>query len=240
MDPMSVLRTMWRHRRYVLPAVLVTVIAAAFVFQFGPRYYQSSMSYALVNPIIPTDAQMELNPSLKKLNSDNPYLRASNPTLITDVVVSRLNAGNTADAIAARGLSSDFKVEKDPGGNGFVIVITGVGTSPSRSLDVTEALSAMLLDDLRTVQKVNGADDTYMYSALLVAAPSRATEQFSSRLRSVISILLAGLVLIFGAVSLGRWVESSRIRRMDASPPQVDGMSTGPAKKRGSRKQPES
>lgn len=239
MDPMSVIRTMWRHKRFVVPAVLITLIAAAYVFQFGPRYYQSAVSYALVNPIIPTDAQMELDPSLKKLNSDNPYLRASNPTLITDVVVSRLNAGSTADAIAARGLSSDFKVEKDPGGNGFVIVITGVGSSPSKSLDVTEALSAMLLDALRTVQKVNGADDLYLYSALLVAPPNRATEQFSSRLRSVISILLAGLVLIFGAVSLGRWVESSRIRRMDSSPPQVDGMSTGPSEEGGFRQRPE-
>jgi capsular polysaccharide biosynthesis protein len=213
MDPMSVLRTMWKHKWYVLPVVLVTLIVAVYVFQFGPRLYESTMSYALVNPDTPTESEIEADPSLKLLNSDNPYLRASNPTLITDVLISRMNDGETADGIAKRGLSTDFKVEKDAGGNGFVIDITGVGTSAAESLEVTQALSEVLVDNLREVQTVNGADDTYLYTALPVATPNRATEQFSSRLRSVISVLIAGLIVTFGAVSLGRWVETSRGRR---------------------------
>ena len=50
----------------------------------------------------------------------------------------------------------------------------------------------------------------------MVAPPDKATEQFSSRLRSLIAVFLAGVVLMFGAVSIAHSVSVSRTRRRSA------------------------
>ena len=212
MDPMSVLRTLWKRKWYVLPALLLTVIAAGYVFQYGPRVYESTASYALVNPDIPSDIELEEDPALDALNSNNPYLRSSNPSLIADVLITRLNSTTIAEALEAQGLNDEFTVAQGVG-NGFVIDITGVGESPAESIAVTNAVAGMFVEDLRTLQTVSGAADTYLFTALPVASPDQATEQFSSRLRSVIAVVIAGAVLTFGAVSLAGWVESSRSKR---------------------------
>jgi hypothetical protein len=213
MDPVSVFRTLWRQRWYVLPALVITLVAAGYVLQYGPRQYESTISYALVNPDVPTEAEMEAQPELQEVNSDNPFLRASNPTLITDVMVTRLSSADTADALEARGLSPDYTVARGGVGNGFVLDITGVGGNPDAARDTKAALGAMLIDDLRVVQEVNGADPSYHFKALLIADSTKATEQISSRLRTVIGTMLAGGILVFASVSFGEWAAASRTRR---------------------------
>lgn len=223
MDPLTVIRTVWHHKAYVFPVLLVTLIAAAYVFQFGPRYYESSMSYAMVNPKVPTDQELETNPGLAGLNRDNPFLRASDPSLISEVLIARLSNSKTAESLKTSGLSRDYTVLEGINGNGFVVSITGHGESEVQALETTRALGVLLESELRTIQKVSGADDRYLFTALMVNPPDKATEQFSSRLRSLIMVVLGGVVLMFGAVSLGRSLESVRLRRSrTADPAAVD------------------
>lgn len=213
MDPVSVLRALWRQRWLAMPALLVALVAAGAMFQYGPRQYESTISYALVNPDVPTDVELEENPTLRDVNSDNPYLRASNPTLITDVLLTRLSSDTTADILGSRGLSPEYTVARGGVGNGFVLDITGVGDSPTAAQDTKAALAEILVEDLRVVQEVYGADPTYHFEALLIADSPKATEKFSSRLRAVISILLAGGILVFASVSLGEWLTVARQHR---------------------------
>lgn len=216
MDPLTVIRTMWHHKAFVLPVVLAVLIAAGYVFQFGPRYFESSMSYALVNPKSPTDAELEANPELVNLNRDNPFLRSSDPSLITEVVIARLGSSQTSAKLDAAGLSTDYTVGKGINGNGFVVSITGNGESEEEALATTRAVGELLQDELRGVQKINNADDRFLFAALVVNSADKATEQFSSRLRSVIMVLLGGSVLMFGAVAFARSLEASRTRRTTA------------------------
>lgn len=213
MDPIAVLRRIWQQRWFALPALVIAIAAALFVFAYGPRDYESTESYAVVNPNIPTQAQIEADPKLAKLNSNNPYLRSSDPSLVTSVVMAQLNSPATADYLKSKGLGTDFTVAPSVSGSGFIATITGTGDSPAQSLATTKELGAMFIATLRQIQTVNGADDRYLYTAIQASAPDRATEKLSSRLRSVIVVGVCGVILIFGAVSLGSALSARRRRR---------------------------
>jgi hypothetical protein len=238
MDPLAVIRTIWRMKWFALPAIFLTIAAAAGVYLYGPRTYESSISYALVNPKIPSEEDIKLDPALGELNSDNPYLRSSDPNLIANVVITRLNAPGTADYLKQRGLGTEFLAAPGAGGAGLIVSITASGDTEVQSIATIHELGAMFEQNLRDVQSVNGADERFLFTSIVVAEPDRATEKLSSRIRTVIMVALAGVVLIFGAVSLGTWVESSRARRRqrrsdeaDAAPaaqPPVDPAETDP------------
>jgi len=213
MDPLAVIRTIWRMKWFAFPAILLTIAAAAGVYFYGPRTYESSISYALVNPKIPSEEEIELDPTLADLNSDNPYLRSSDPNLIANVVITRLNAPGTADYLEQLGLGTEFLANPGVGGAGLIVSITASGDTEAQSIATIHELGSMFEENLRAIQTVNGADDRFLFTSIVVAEPDRATEKLSSRIRTVIMVGLAGVILIFGSVSLGTWVESSKTKR---------------------------
>jgi len=222
MDPLAVIRTIWRMKWFALPAILLTIAAAAGVYLYGPRTYESSISYALVNPKIPSEKEIDLDPSLNQLNSDNPYLRSSDPNLIANVVITRLNSPGTADYLKQQGLGTEFLANPGVGGAGLIVSISASGDTEEQSIATIHELGSMFEQNLRTIQTVNGADDRYLFTSIVVAEPDRATEKLSSRVRTVIMVALAGVILIFGSISLGTWVESSKkARRQRKSDAQV-------------------
>ncbi|MWV49732.1 chain-length determining protein [Rathayibacter sp. VKM Ac-2803] len=222
MDPVSVLRTLWRHRLLAAVVLALTVAGMAYVLVLSPRTYASTATYAIVNPQLPTDAELEADPALAALNSDNPYLRSSDNSLAAQVLVTVLNSDGTAEALAAQGLSTQFAVERSAwSGQGLLLSVTADAPSAGQSLDTTAALGGMLVDTLRSIQTVNGADDRYLFTALEVQTPLKATEQISDRLRAVIMVGAGGFVLLFAAVSLARAIEGRRTGPMapPAAPP---------------------
>jgi hypothetical protein len=213
-DPIAVLRTVWLHRIVALPIIVLTVLAAVYVYQFAPRSYESSSTYAMINPDIPSEHDVLKNPQLGNLNPKNPYLRSSDPSLIVQVLLTKLNDSSTADLLTSQGLSDEYTVSRGVGGiNGFLVDITGEGETPAKSIATTQALGHILQKYLYDAQKVNGADDAYLFSSLVVATPDKATEQFSSRLRALIVVFLAGVVMMFGAVSIARSMAANKDRR---------------------------
>ena len=210
MDPLAVIRTIWRMKWFAFPAIIVTVAAAVAVYFYGPRTYESTISYALVNPKIPTEAELELNPALIDLNADNPYLRSSDPNLVANVVITRLNAPGTQEELKRQGLGTEFLATPGAGGGGLIVSITASGETEAQSLATISELGTLFEESLHSVQTINGADERFLFTPIVVAEPDRATEKLSSRVRTVIMVSLGGVILIFGSISLGTWVESSR------------------------------
>ncbi|BCW63236.1 chain-length determining protein [Paenarthrobacter sp. TYUT067] len=210
MDPVAVIKTLWRYKIFVLPVLLLTAVAAVYMFSYAPRTYEARTTYAIVAPQVPTAEQIEKDPALGLLNTDNPYLRSADTSLVAQVAVTRLNDVATGDFLAEQGLSTDYKVERPS--DAFLIDISGISDDKAQAISTAKALGERLEQDLRTIQAINGASDRYLFTALVVASPEKATEQFSSRLRSVIVVVVAGLVLTLGAVSLARAVETTRNR----------------------------
>lgn len=220
MDPVSVLRTLWRHRLLAGVVLALTVAGMAYVLVLSPRTYASTATFALVNPQLPTTAELEADPALEALNSDNPYLRSSDNSLAAQVLVTVLNSDGTAEALEAQRLSTTFAVERSAwSGQGLLLSVTADAPSADQSLATTEALGVMLVDTLRGIQTVNGADDRYLFTALEVQAPLKAQEQVSDRLRAVIVVGVGGFVLLFGAVSAARAIEGRRTEGPAAASP---------------------
>jgi hypothetical protein len=228
MDPIAVFRTIWQHRIVAVPIVVLTALAAIYVYQFAPRSYQSSSTYAMINPDIPSQLDVLKNPQLGNLNPKNPYLRSSDPSLIVQVLLTKMNDSSTADLLEEQGLGGEYTVSRGVGGiNGFLVDITGEGETPERSIALTQALGKMLQEYLYDAQKINGADDAYLFSSIVVATPDKAAEQFSSRLRALIVVFLGGVVMMFGAVSVARSMAVAKEKRI-----QLSGGPEAPVKRR--------
>lgn len=214
MDPIAVLKTLWHHKVFVLPVLFLTAFAAVYMYSYAPRSYEALTTYAIVNPKIPSSQEIEKDPALGELNTDNPYLRSADSSLITQVITTRLNDAATSEALKKAGLATDYKVERPSAA--FLVEISAVSDSEVIALDTVRALGTRLEQELHTIQTVNGASEQYLFTSLVVAVPDKATEQFSSRLRSLIVVVVAGLVLTLGAVSVARSVETARERTRTA------------------------
>ena len=110
MDPLSLMKVLWKHRWLALPAVMLVLMMAGYVLFFGPRIYESSATYVVVNPNTPSDREMQRDKRLAKLNSDNPYIRATESGLIVKVLVAKMSAQSTQLDMEAAGLSTDYTV----------------------------------------------------------------------------------------------------------------------------------
>lgn len=211
MDPLSVVKTLWRHKFILIPVVLVTVVAAGYLFAFGPRTYQSTATFALVNPLVPTEQQILKDPALGLLNSNNPYLRSSDNTLIAQVLTTRLGDLGVAKALEMKGLGTEYTVERAGSfGTGLLVQLTANGSTPEQAMDTVKVLGEYLVQELKAMQEVNGADERFLFTALAITLGDQATEQFSSRLRAVIMVGAGGVILLFASVSAAQALDRKR------------------------------
>ncbi|SDS52610.1 Capsular polysaccharide biosynthesis protein [Pseudarthrobacter equi] len=214
MTPVSVLKVLWRHKLAMFTVLVLTLIAGGYVFFFAPRSYMASTVYVLVTPRLPSTEEMRSDPALAALNSDNPYLRSADSSLITQVMATKMSSTDVIDSLKEDGETPDYTVTLPATtGAGQLIRMEATGSSPERAITTAETLGKRLITQLRDAQRVNGADDRYLFTALQIDPPSKATEQFSSRLRSLVVVLIGGVILMFGAVSIARLAENSRASR---------------------------
>ncbi len=107
-----------------------------------------------------------------------------------------------------RGLGTEYTVaQASTFGSGMLLKVSASGTSPKQAVDTAVALGNRLTATLHDVQKINGADETYLFSALPVDGPGQAEEMFSSRLRTLIIVAVGGWRLAVGGwrLAVGGW-----------------------------------
>ncbi len=214
MDPISVLKTLWRHKWAAVPVALLTIFACVYVMFIGQRTYEATMTYALLSPKTPTEAELRAQPELAAINGDNPYLRSGDRALLAQVLITKLGAQETAEQLNRLGLGAEYTVGQSlSSGSGMLLEISASGNSPAQAVDTARELGKRLDTTLREVQTINGADDSYLYPALTIDGPGQASEIFSSRLRTLIIVAVAGALVLFVSVSVVRSVELARARR---------------------------
>ncbi|MGM7669380.1 hypothetical protein [Microbacterium sp. A93] len=211
MDPLSVLKTMWRYKWVSVPMVLVTVLACAYGLLWAPGTYESKATFALAMPKVPTDLEIEADPDLADVNQDNPYLRWRDTSLLAQVVIARVHSVEVADRLEAEGLDADYDLVPPDGTGSGMMNLTVTAESPE-----TASMAAVILSEefdriMNDVQKINGADDSYLIESIPVSGPTPPEEVFSSRLRSTAVLGAGGVVLLLGAVSLAQSID--RVRR---------------------------
>lgn len=216
MDPVSVFRTLWSHWKLAIPLALIVVAACLFVFFNGPRSYDSSATYVLVRP--------GDNPTMSEGTPDagNPFLRTGDASLATQVVVARMGAPDIAEKLKNDGLSDNFTVRiASELNSGQILKVDSSASTPELTIATTKKLGDLLLENLRSVQIDGGANDQFLLTAQAITLPTEAAERFSSRLRSVIMVGIAGIVLLFGVVSIAQAVDRRKSDRSTLEGKQV-------------------
>jgi capsular polysaccharide biosynthesis protein len=220
MDLLALSRTLWRHKFAVIPVLVLVLLGLAYVVKVKPPTYNSDAEVILINPpAAPTPEQIAADPKLAKINTNNPYLAYGDLTLVGDAVVDLVTSHTEQQALAAKGVSPKYQVSmsSDPG-NPPIIDITGVGTSAAAAIFSAQEVADASETGLATMQQADGVTQTYMIKSGLLLAPSSAQNSVSSKLRSLIEILGAGLILLFIVVSVAEAFTRRREEELDIPP----------------------
>lgn len=213
MDPLSVLKTMWRYKWVSMPMVLLTALACAYGLLWAPGTYESKATFALAMPQVPTELEIEEDPQLAEVNMDNPYLRWRDTSLLAQVVIARAHSDEVGDRLEAQGLDAEYELVPPDGTGSGMMNLTVTADDPETASSAAAFLSEEFDRIMREVQKINGADDSYLIASIPVSGPSVPDEVFASRLRSTAVLGAGGVILLLGAVSLAQSIDRSRRAR---------------------------
>ena len=101
MDLISIFRAVWRHKLVTIPVILFTCLGAFYVVAIKAPVYQASASFALVYPPAPpTAAQVAADPKLAEINTSNPLLAYSDPSAVSQIVISLVSTPSSQQALA--------------------------------------------------------------------------------------------------------------------------------------------
>jgi hypothetical protein len=224
MDLLALSRTILRHKVAVIPVLVLVLLGLVYVLKVKPPTYEANGELALVNPpAAPTQAQIQADPKLAKINTNNPYLAYGDLTLVGDAVVDLVTSHAAQQTLAAQGVSPKYQVSmsSDPGNPAFVD-ITGVGTTPVAAIQAAKDIMVQATGDLQQMQEHVGVTPQYMITSDALLPPTSAQDQISSKLRTLIEVLGLGVIMLFMVISIAEAVSRRREEEYDLDvPPAV-------------------
>jgi hypothetical protein len=178
-------------------------MGAFYIVKIKTPVYQATSSYILVNPPnAPTADQIARNPALGKLNANNQLTGFGNLSVIVDLLAERLNTNAERQALVAKGADSRYTIGPDTTYLSAPIMnIVGVGSTATEAMASAKLVGDDMVSTLNSIQAQQGTSPQYYISAQQLQLPDRASTQLSSKLRSLIGILAAGIIALFVAVS---------------------------------------
>ncbi|MFD0821483.1 Wzz/FepE/Etk N-terminal domain-containing protein, partial [Micromonospora zhanjiangensis] len=214
MDLLALLTTLRRHKLLVLVVSLIMIAGDAFVAFGIPPQYESQAQFVLIAPPPPpTSTDIQRDPALAKVNADNPYLRLPNPSVVVDILAQRVAGDTVRKQLVAKGADQDYTITSTNAiGSGLVIDIVGTGTSGAQARRTLDLVSEAMATELHEMQKINGADDKYLFQALPINPPADPTRKVTGTVRSLIAVSAACLVLLFALVSIAEAAGPRRTR----------------------------
>lgn len=212
-DLLTIFGVVWRHRLVTALVMVMTAVGSVVVITASPPMWSATTSYLLIEPPLPpTPEQLQEEPRLRQLNSDNPFARYGDPTVIIDVV-SRIAATKAVqDDVEEAGGVADFEVLPSTrfGAASPIIDVTVTGGSEERVLSSLALVGDFVGRLLRQVQADEAVSPRYFYSLRQINSPSEGTREFSSTLRLLVGVLALGGLTLIAALSI---LEGRRRRR---------------------------
>lgn len=200
MDLLSISRAIWRHKLVAIPVILLTLLGALYVLVVKPSVYVASSDLLLVNPPpAPTTAQIAADPSLAKINTNNPFYSLGD-LWTADALISLVASGSPPAQIALSTASNDPPI----------IEITGSGPSPQAAIAAADVTTSIAKANLYEMQKRQGVDDLYMIKTVQLSQPREAKPSNGGKLRSLIAVLALGAILLFIAISAAQALDKRR------------------------------
>ena len=210
MTVVSIFRETWRHKRVVLPVVLLTLVAAVYVAILRPAEYGSNSSLALIPPPpAPTSSQIASDRSLAKVDANNPYAAYGDLTIVVSLVQEAMANKSIVDHLRSEGVADGYAIQTSlPPVAGEmpppVFDITGVGPTAGAAVRAAGILDQQVIATLDQLQESQGVNRRYFVTAQLLSPPGTAETELSARAASLLAVLILGVVTLFVALSIRR------------------------------------
>jgi Chain length determinant protein len=231
MDLLSIVRKVWRYRLVTLPIVLLVLCGAVYVVAVKKPVYEASSSYILINPPAPpTPEDIARDPSLARINSDNPYTRFSDQSVMIEVLASTMASESAQRELLKAGADPRYKVAPTSafGYSSPIVKVSAQGPSQAVAVGSAKLVGKALTRELEGMQQAEGVDPQYRIKAQQVDSPDRAQLKASGQLRMLVGVLVLGAVLLFVVVSLADALTTLRAERMGRTAPAGAGAGGGP------------
>jgi hypothetical protein len=216
-DLLAIFSSLRRHPLIALLVVLGVIGGNVFVLFGIPPRYESQAQYVLIAPAAPpTDAQIERDPSLGRLNNNNPYTRLPS-SVVADVLTQKVSGDAIRRDLVLQGADRDYQIATtNTIGNGLVIAVLGTGTSALQARRTLDLVVARMKTELHDMQTIDGADNRFLFQALPINAPTNATRKITGTLRSLIAVTAAGVIILFACISVAEALPARRNRKIAA------------------------
>jgi hypothetical protein len=221
-DLLKISRKIWRHRIVTLPVVVLTLLGAFYVVAFKAPVYSASSSYVLINPPLPPTAEdIARDPALGRINSDNPYTRFPDQSVIVGLLSSSLSNESARRALSGQGADNRYTVAPASqfASSSLLVDVTGVASSPQKAMQSAELVGAALTGELDRMQASQGVDPRYRIEAQRVVAPDHAEQRLSGKLRPLVGVLAMGAILLFVVISAAEGLAILRAERREKDVP---------------------
>ena len=211
-------RKIWQHKLVTLPIIALTLAGAFYVVAVKSPVYEATSSFILVNPPEPPSLdEIDRDPSLLDVNSDNPYTRYSDQSVVAQVLASRLSSDAARKQLETRGADPGYTVAPSVefGFTAPVVNVTGTGPTPQAAVRTAEVLNAAARKELNRMQEIQGVAEKYKIDTQQVVVPQEAQLKASGKLRMLVVVLALGAILLFIAITL---IDAIKALRGDRPP----------------------
>ena len=222
MDLLSIARKLWRYKLVTLPVVLLVLGGAVYVVAVKEPVYEASSSFILINPPAPpTPEDVARDPSLARVNADNPYTRFSDQSVMIEVVASRMSGESAERELVKAGADPRYEVAPTSsfGYSSPIVEVTAQAPTPEVAVRSAELVGKALTGELAGMQQAEGVDPQYRIKAQEVDAPDGAQLKASGQLRMLVGVFALGIVALFVVVSVADALTSLRAQRVRRTAP---------------------
>ncbi|MFF9051939.1 O-antigen ligase family protein [Streptomyces erythrochromogenes] len=215
-----------RRRWYVIvPALVLSLLAALHLYRSVPVAYQSQSSVALLD----SSAASKLPPSF-----GNPISNAGGALVVTaDVLIRTLSGADSARELHSLGVTDPYTVGFAANTSGPLLTLTVTGTDREKVLEETNILTGFAGEQLNALQAAAKVQPAYMVQTAPVVLPQTPVPQLKSRYQQVLGVLIVGVGSGFTLSFVADALLAARRRRRESS--AADSGGAGRAGRRRSR-----
>lgn len=207
LDLLSLTQTVRRHKLATIPAIMLAVAGIGYVVVVKAPIYQATSSYILMPGTTappPTPAQIARDPALKHENPNNPFAAYGDLSVVGALLTQMMSSPSAAAVLASQGVSGSFTVAPDTTtyGNPPILDITAEGPTAAVASNTAALVGKTMQNRLAAIQAAQGTSRQYWIGSLELAPPTHPHIQLSSKLRDLVAVIVAGMILLFVIVSI--------------------------------------
>ena len=166
-------------------------------------------------------------PALAHISPDNPLTRFSDQSAVVGLLASVLSNDAQRRALAQNGADPQYTVAPTQSAFGYssqMLEITGVASSGPGAIKTAQVVGNALDAELERLQASRGVAPYYRIKAELITPADTAQQRVSGKLRSLIGVLVMGIVLLFVVISAAEGLAIVRQRRGHGAVPPAPGV----------------